>query len=168
MSTRYSIAQRTSPLNGLFAGLACAAALALTAGPALAQPGDLDRVEISGRVVEAPMRYDVRASCTGAETQLQDDLQVAWMREQRYGTVNVQFVLDSGEITGVKARGISAPVARAVRHAVNKMSCTNAGAGTYIYKMQVVFVNPDAITPAHMASAGGKASAYRVALVEAP
>lgn len=70
MSTRYSIAQRTPLLNSLFAGVACAATLALTAGPALAAPGDIDRVEISGRVFEAPMRYDVRASCQGSVSEL--------------------------------------------------------------------------------------------------
>ncbi|WP_422012388.1 hypothetical protein [Roseateles sp.] len=40
MSTVYSIAQRTPALNSLFAGLACAIALALTAGPAMARPVD--------------------------------------------------------------------------------------------------------------------------------
>ena len=43
MSTRYSIAQRTPLLNSLFAGVACAISLTLTAGPALAAPGDLER-----------------------------------------------------------------------------------------------------------------------------
>jgi len=167
MSTAYSIAQRTPMLNSLFAGLACAVALTLTAGPALAQPGDFDRVEISGRVVEAPVRYDVRASCASAETQLQDDLQTTWIRERSYGTVNVQFVIDSGEVTAVRARGVSAPVARAVRHAVSKMACTSAGAGTYIYKMQVAFIDP--YDPSYKtASADSKASPYRVALIEKP
>lgn len=41
MSTRYSIAQRTPALNTLFAGLACAIALALSAGPALAQSTEM-------------------------------------------------------------------------------------------------------------------------------
>jgi hypothetical protein len=40
MSTAYSIAQRTPTINSLFAGLACAITLTLTAGPAMARPVD--------------------------------------------------------------------------------------------------------------------------------
>jgi hypothetical protein len=169
MSTRYSIASRTPLLNSLFAGIACAATLALTAGPALAAPGDFDRVEINGRVVEAPTRYDIRASCQGVETQLQNDLAKTWLRERSYGTVNVKFVIDSGEITAVRARGVSMPVARAVRNAVGKMQCTNAGSGTFIYNMQVVFVDPEAWRDdTSVADAGATSSPYRIALVEKP
>lgn len=169
MSTRYSIAQRTSLLNSLFAGIACATTLALTAGPAMAAPGDFDRVEISGRTFEAPTRYDVSASCQNAATQLQADLEKTWVRERSYGTVNVQFVTDGGEVTAVRARGVSMPVARAVRNAVGKMQCTKAGSGTFIYKLQVVFVDPYAWTPhSAVADAGSEASPYRIALIEKP
>lgn len=169
MSSRYSIAQRTPLLNALFAGIACTATLALTAGPAMAAPGDLNRVEISGRVVEAPTRYDVSASCQSAEAQLQAALGKTWARERSYGTVNVQFVIDSGAVTAVKARGVSQPVARAVRSAVGKMQCARAGSGTYIYKMQVVFVDPDAWRSAtDVADAADPASPYRIALVGKP
>ena len=93
MSSRYSIAQRTPLLNTLFAGIACAATLALTAGPAMAAPGDLDRVEISGRVVEAPLRYDVRASCQSAEAQLQANLGKTWARERSYAADDLRAAL---------------------------------------------------------------------------
>lgn len=166
MSTAYSIAKRTFTLNGLFATLACLVALTLTAGPALAQTGGLDRVEVSGRVVEAPTRYDVRASCPRAATQLQDDLEKTWVHERSYGSVNVRFVVNGGEVAGVSARGVSMPVARAVRQAVGKMACANAGSGTYIYRMQVVFVDPFAPSDTTVASTDDGTSLYRVALAE--
>lgn len=79
----------------------------------------------------------------------------------------MQFVIDGGEVTAVRARGVSQPVQRAVHHAVGKMQCTSAGSGTYIYKMQVVFVDPDAWNPnTDVADAGN--SPYRIALVEKP
>ena len=56
MSTRYSLSQRTSTQNSLFAALACAITMTLMAGPAMAQSPAMDRVEIHGRVVEAPAR----------------------------------------------------------------------------------------------------------------
>jgi len=143
MSTAYSIAQRTPLINSVFAGIACAATLTLTAGPALAQPGDLERVEISGRVYEAPTRYDVRASCANIEAQLQDALQTTWVRERRAGQVNVQLVMDGGEITAVKANGISHTIARSVRQAVNALDCgTPKVAGAQIYRFSVDFIDP--------------------------
>ena len=118
MSTRYSIAQRTPLLNSLFAGLACAATLALTAGPAMASPDSLERVEVRGRVIEAPVRFDVTASCAGIEHQLQDALQTTWLRERMAGRVRVQFVMQDGEIETVRARGWGNKVERSVRDAV--------------------------------------------------
>lgn len=143
MSTRYSIAQRTPLQNSLFAGIACAITLILAAGPALAQSGDLERVEISGRVYEAPTRLDVRANCAHIEEQLQDALQPTWVRERRAGQVKVQLVMEGGEITAVKAKGISHTVERSVRHAVNSLHCgTQTTAGAQIYRFRVDFLDP--------------------------
>jgi len=143
MSTRYSIAQRTPLLNSLFAAAACAIALTLTAGPALAQSGDMERVEISGRVYEAPTRYDVRAGCADIEEQLQDALQTTWVHERRAGQVKVQFVMDGGEITAVKANGISHTIERSVRKAVNGLHCgAQKTAGAQIYRFRVDFIDP--------------------------
>lgn len=144
MSIRYSLAQRTSTQNSLFAALACAITLTLTAGPALAQEPALARVEISGRVVEAPTRYDVRANCPDIEAQLGAYLHNTWVRERRTGEVKVDLVMEDGEVAGAKARGISHTVARAVRNAVHQLDCgPQAVAGTQIYRFSVDFVDPD-------------------------
>lgn len=144
MSQAFSIGHRNFKLNGLFAGIACAITLTLTVGPALAAPGqELGRVEIQGRMVEAPVRYDVHASCNAIETQLQDALQTTWLRERQAGKVLVQFVMEGGEINGVKARGISHKVEREVRKAVNSLQCgQQASAGTQIYRFRVDFIDP--------------------------
>lgn len=164
MSTRYSIAQRTPLLNTLFAGLACAITLTLAAGPAMAAPGGLERVEISGRVVEAPVRYDVRAGCNDIDTQLQDALQTTWERERRVGQVKVQLVMDGGDVTAVSASGISNVVERSVRRAVNSLACGQhvATAGPQIYRFRVDFIDPDALN-AQMA--GAPRAGYRLALL---
>ncbi|KQW41992.1 MULTISPECIES: hypothetical protein [unclassified Roseateles] len=165
MSIRYSIAQRTPSLNSLFAGLACAISLTLTAGPALAQTEEMGRVEISGRVVEAPIRYDVHANCQGIEDQLQSALDLTWLREGRYGEVKVQLALENGEVSGVEAKGISNIVARQVRNAVNRLDCgPQSTSGTQIYSFSVDFIDP--AMPASAAQyAKAKRTGTRIALV---
>ncbi|CAM3807515.1 hypothetical protein [Roseateles saccharophilus] len=143
MSTRYSIARRTSMLNGLFASLACAVALTLTAGPALAQSTEMERVEVRGHVVEAPVRYDVHASCTGIDDQLRRPLAKTWFREDSYGEVKVQLVMENGEIGDVKAQGVSYAVARDVRNAVRHLRCgPQTVAAAQVYRFSVDFVDP--------------------------
>lgn len=167
MPTAYSIAQRTPALNGLFAGLACAVALTLTAGPALAQPGDLERVEISGKVFEAPTRYDVIESCSGIEQQLQEALEPAWLRNKMVADrVQVQFVMDGGEIAAVKAVGMTYPMARAVRQAVSRLHCGHSQTTAGIYRFRVDFIDPygepqrnDTLT-----ASAGQPAALRIAL----
>jgi hypothetical protein len=139
MSTTFS-------LNRLLAGAAGAIALTLAAGPALAaQPTDMGRVEIRGKVLQAPVRYDVRANCHDIDDQLQSALQRTWERESRYGHVNVQFVMENGNVSGVQANGISHRVARDVRVAVNRLYCgPQVTASARIYRFDVAFVDPDA------------------------
>ena len=163
MSTAYSIAQRTFSLNSLFAGAACAIALALTAGPALAQSTDMGRVEISGRVVEAPLRYDVHASCNDIEGQLQSALESTWAHEARYGEVKVQFVMENGQVGAVQAKGISNIVARDVRTAVNRLHCgPQATASAQIYSFSVDFINPNS-RPGDMQTANANRVGIRLA-----
>ncbi|MGQ3052270.1 MAG: hypothetical protein ACT6S0_10845 [Roseateles sp.] len=164
MSNRYSIAQRTPSLNSLFAGLACIISLTLTAGPALAQTEEMGRVEISGRVVEAPIRYDVQANCKDIKDQLQDALSMTWLREARSGEVQVQFAIENGEVGGVEAKGISNKVAGQVRNAVNRLDCGQQSAsGTQIYSFSVDFIDPDA-PDSHARYAKAKQSGSRIAL----
>lgn len=145
MSTRYSIAQRTPALNTLFAGLACAIALALTAGPALAQSTEMERVEVRGHVVEAPVRYDVHASCVDIEDQLRRPLAQTWFRGEGYGEVKVQLVMENGEVSAVQAHGISMAVAKDVRNAVRHLHCgPQAVADAQVYRFSVDFVDPNA------------------------
>ena len=145
MFTRYSIAQRTPALNTLFAGLACAIALALSAGPALAQSTEMERVEVRGHVVEAPVRYDVHASCTDIEDQLLRPLAQTWFRGDGYGEVKVRLVMENGEVSAVQAHGISMETARDVRHAVRRLRCgPQAVAGAQVYRFSVDFVDPKA------------------------
>lgn len=163
MPIRYSIAQRSPLLNGLFAGLACALTLTLTAGPALAEPADLARVEVSGHVIQAPARYDVHANCQALEEQLQDALQTTWERERGRGQVKVQFVVDGGEVTDVQTKGLSHTIQRAVRQAVSRLDCgAQASAGAQVYRFSVDFIDPD---NRRQRAAGFARAGYRVALL---
>ena len=164
MSIRYSIAQRTPSLNGLFASLACAIALTLTAGPAFAQSTDLERVEIKGRVVEAPARYDVLAACPEMTTWLQGALDRAWHVHGRYGEVKVQFVMDQGMPEAVQAKGISNLIAREVRNAVGRLDCgPQAASGPQVYRFIVDFVAPD--QPRSTQTAAASSGVPRIALL---
>ena len=144
MSKSFSIGHRSLSLNSLFAGMACAIALTLTVGPALAEPGnDLARVEVQGRMVEAPVRYDVAARCDGLEEQLQGALETAWVRERYAGKVLVQFVMEGDQINGVRASGTSHSVERSVRKAVHGLHCgPQASVGPQIYRFRVDFIDP--------------------------
>ena len=165
MSFAYSLAQRTPLHNSLFAGLACAIALTLTAGPALAQAGDLERVEISGKVFEAPSRYDVIESCAGIERQLQQALEPAWLRNKMVADrVQVQFVMDGGEITVVKAVGMTNPMARAVREAVSRLQCGHAQTTAGIYRFRVDFIDPYANHTSRDTQTAGAKSGVKLAL----
>jgi hypothetical protein len=169
MSTRYSIAQRTPLLNSVFAAAACALTLTVTAGPAFAGPSGLERVEVRGKLVEAPLRYDVTANCAGIERQLQDALQTTWLRERTAGRVTVQFLMQGDEIEGVQARGMSNGVARSVQRAVRDLHCgPQATADARIYRFRVDFVDPYAIDSAARSTGNAVAQAQpavRVALV---
>lgn len=167
MSTRYSIAQRTPLLNSLFATAACALTLTVTAGPAFAGTNGLERVEVRGKVVEAPLRYDVTANCAGIERQLQDALQTTWMRERTAGRVTVQFLMQGDEIDGVQARGMTNSVERSVLRAVRDLQCgPQTSADARIYRFRVEFVDPYAIETAARSSGqvAGAQPAVRVAL----
>ncbi|MBV8033881.1 hypothetical protein [Roseateles sp.] len=163
MHTPFHRARRTPALHRPFAGLACAAALALGAGPALAQSAGVDRVEISGHVVEAPPRYDVHASCTQIEPKLQEELLRTWWRERDYGVVDVRFVVTDGKVTAVNTRsGLSFRAMRDVRNAVGHLECPGAQAGTSLYRMHVVFADPDRMPD----TVAGADQPSRIALVE--
>lgn len=165
MSAHYSVARRTPTLNSLFAGLACAIALALTAGPALAQSTEMERVEVRGHVVEAPVRYDVHASCAGIEDQLQRPLAKAWYREDGYGEVKVQFVMENGEISAVQAHGISMDVSGDVRRAVRNLHCgPQTVASAQVYRFSIDFVDPNA-PESDTQTAGARRTAIRVSQV---
>lgn len=155
MPTLYSIAQRTTTHNGLFAGLACALALTLTAGPALAQTR-LDRVEVNGNVFEGTPRHDVRASCANVDTRLEDELISTWFRDRTPGTLDVVFVVKDAKVQAARAHGGTVLANRDVRRAVSHLDCSGSGPGTSIYRMQVAFVDP-AVPAAPTASAAGPA-----------
>lgn len=170
MSTRYSIAQRTPLLNSLFAGLACALTLTLTAGPALAAPGELERVEVRGHIVEAPVRYDVMAHCPGMEQQLQVALQKIWRQERLEGRVAVQFLMQGDDIESVSARGMINPMNHAVRKAVSQLDCgPQMSAAANLYRFHVDFVENDARDlrgAASRSAAAGAQPAVRVAIAK--
>ena len=142
--------------------------MALAAGPALANPADLERVEISGRTFEAPVRYDVNASCANIDDQLQDALQSTWDRERRVGKVTVKLVMDGGDVTAVQADGISNAIERSVRRAVYRLDCgtqTQATAGAQIYRFRVDFIDPEAQTQAQRTASTKQRGAVRLAMV---
>lgn len=167
MPIHQSFTQRTPLINTAFAGIACAATLLLTAGPALAQTAGMERVEINGRVVDATPRYDVRASCATMDTQLQSALQTTWVRERRVGEVKVRLVMEGGQVTAVSAQGISNGAERSVRRAVKDLQCSPpaelAAAGPQIYRFSVDFIDPEA--PRADAASTPRAG-YRVALLK--
>jgi hypothetical protein len=164
MSNRYSLAQRTPMLNSLFAGLACAVTLTLTAGPAFAASSELERVNVQGRMVEAPVRYDVTSACTGIERQLQGALTTTWQHTDRRGLVAVQFVMNGDSIDSVSATGLSNGVERSVRKAVRALECgAQTTASAQVYRFQIQFTDDDDV--GSTATAGAQ-PAVRVALVK--
>lgn len=149
-----SLARRTPALIRPFAGLACAAALALSGTSASAQSG--------GQVVE-PTRYDVLASCAQIERHLERELTHTWWLRRDYGVVDVRFVVTDGQVTAVRTRsGLSFQTMGDVRRAVGRLECPGAPAGTSTYRMQVVFADPDR-TPDDVT---GAEQPRRIALVE--
>lgn len=167
MSIAYSIAQRTPSLNSVFAGLACALALALTAGPALAETTGMERVEIHGRVVEAPVRYDIHASCHNLEGQLMGALEKTWLQANRYGDVNVQLVVENGRVSTAHARGISPVVAHEVRRAVGSLDCSvQQTAEAQVYRFNVEFVDPYQPRPEVMQGAVAIASPMSIRVAQ--
>ena len=158
----YSLAQRTFKHNVLFASAACVMALTLTAGPVFADT-PLDRVEVSGRVVEAPARSDVRASCTRVDAQLQKQLLPTWFRGREPGQVDVRFVVADGHVEAAKARGMSPRVVHDVQRAVRRLDCASAPAGTGIYRLRVVFADP-ATQPGDAVASAADSTPYRVAI----
>ncbi len=167
MSIAYSIAQRTPSLNSVFAGLACALALALTAGPALAETTGMERVEIHGKVVEAPVRYDVHANCHNLEGQLMGALEKTWLQVNRYGDVNVQLVVENGRVSAARARGISPVVAREVRRAVDRLDCSvQQTAEAQVYRFNVEFVDPYLPRPGVMQGAVAVASPMTIRVAQ--
>lgn len=134
--------------------LAASALLTLAAGPALAQTGSLERVEVrGGRVLEVVPRHDVHAACNTIEEELQTALARTWADEGRYGEVKVQFVLENGRVSTVQARGVSSTIARQVRAAMHKVDCTSSTtADAQVYRFTVDFVDPQASADARMAA----------------
>ncbi|MFG6468765.1 hypothetical protein [Roseateles sp. BYS87W] len=146
---------------------ACTLPLALTALPAAADTVGLERVEISGKVYEGTARHDVRESCQAIDTQLQNALQTTWLRERQMGQVQVQLVLEGGQVSAVSARGISVPVARSVRRAVEGLQCTPLAAakGPQVYHFHVDFTDPYSTPAPTMTAAAAASAGYRVALL---
>jgi hypothetical protein len=162
-----STARRHPALSAL-TGIAFAVAT-FAAGPVLADPAsELTRVEVQGRTVEAPVRYDVHAACAGFEAQLQDALQTAWIRERYSGHVLVQFVMEGGQISAVKASGTTFSAQRSVSRAVQDLRCgLQAQAQPQIYRFRVDFIDPDS-QPYRSADAqvAGAPSAVRIARLD--
>ncbi|RYE81622.1 MAG: hypothetical protein EOO80_00535 [Oxalobacteraceae bacterium] len=141
----------TSTTRTLFAGLA---ALTFAAAPAFAQAEELERVEVHGRMVDATPRTDVHAACANLDEQVGVALYRAWREEARYGEVNVQLVVQNGEVGAAEAKGISTSVARKVRSAMHRLDCSQKTAGTQVYRFTVDFINPNAPASRETRTAG--------------
>lgn len=130
--------------------LAAIATLTLAAGPALAQPEGLERVEVrGGKVMEMTARHDVRTACADIEGELLRALARPWQDEGLYGEVQVRFVLENGEISTVNAKGISGAMAHKVRLAMRNVDCSaNASQQAQLYRFSIDFVDPNAL-PRH-------------------
>lgn len=117
-------------------------ASALLTQPALAEPDALERVEVRGRIIEAPLRYDVHAACENFDEQFLKALSRTWVDDGRYGEVKVQFVLAGGEVDAVSTSGISISTSQKVRRAMQRVTCTAqpAVASAKVYRFSVDFV----------------------------
>lgn len=149
MPTSLPVARRTPARLRPFVAPACTALLALSGGAAPAQPADA--------------RHDVLASCPQAQHLLQRELERTWWREREYGTMDVHFVVTAGQVTAVGTRsGLSIRAMGDVRRAVGRLECPGAPAGTSVYRMQLVFADPDRAAD----DAAGIEPPRRIALVE--
>ncbi len=151
---RFSLSPRSLVLNGTFAAAACAIALTLTAGPALAETTGLARVEVAGKTSTDAPRHDVRATCAGIDEQLQQSLQGVWQAQGKAGEMEVSFVLKGSDITGVSTHGMSRSHRAAVQHVVLGLHCsdTQANQQAQRFSFQVAFSDPRSGT---FASTGG-------------
>lgn len=144
---------------------AAAATIALTAGaaPAADDATQLNRVEVAGQTLAAPIRYDVHAACASIEEDLQRPLYKAWAREQRPAEINVSFVLRGQEISDVRAQGDASGYRQDVRRAVHQLRCASAQASAtpQVYTFQVAFL--DEAGRQQQAAAG---KPYRIALLK--
>lgn len=141
-------ASTAAALRRLATGLTGAATLMMAAGAAQANVPTLERVAVNGRIVEAPTRFDMRASCHALDAQLQEALQLTWERERPNGAVDVRVVMDGSEIADVHTAGLTQPVRRAVRQAVSRLECgPQAQAGAQVYRFSVDFGAPGATGP---------------------
>ncbi|MGQ3054421.1 MAG: hypothetical protein ACT6S0_21785 [Roseateles sp.] len=140
---------------GLLAGMACDIALSVT-GPAAAD-GNLN-------VNVQPVRHDIHASCPGFADLLEDDLQHFWTREQLFGDVQVQFVMENGRIGDVKTRGRFGRLNNAVRAAMHRVNCgSQAPTGKHAYRLHVSFIDPDRLS---RAEAMARAPTWGVAVAQ--
>lgn len=149
MLLRHSAPLRNTMLNGLVAALACVITLMLTAGPALAESGDVAGSNLRGRVAESAVRYDITAACQGIERQLQKALEPIRKSSHREGTVSVEAVMEGGAIKRVSATGLSNDVERSVRKAVRALQCGAPTTGVaQVYHFRIQFIERDAETTA--------------------
>ncbi|MFG6443271.1 hypothetical protein [Roseateles sp. LKC17W] len=125
--------------------LAALATLTLAAGPALAQSAMLERVEVQGgRVIETVPRSDVHVACPSIDDELTRALARTWHDTHRFGEVNVQFVLENGQVSAVTAKGVSNTVARSVRSAMYRVDCAaQKTAEAQVYRFTVALIDPN-------------------------
>jgi len=135
---------------GLLAGMACGIALSVT------RPSAADPTQV-GRVIEAPVRYDLHASCPHFADQLEAELDHVWARERVFGDVQVRLVIERGRVQAVQTSGRFSLLNHAVRTAAQRLSCgPQAPAGPQTFSFNVSFIDPDRT---HRAEAAAKVSA---------
>lgn len=117
-------------------------ASALLTQPAFADPDALERVEVRGRLVEAPVRYDVHAACEDFDNRFLAAIARHWVDDGQYGEVKVQFVLADGAVQAVRANGISLGTSQSVRRAMQRVTCTAqpVTAAAKVYRFSVDFL----------------------------
>lgn len=105
-------------------GLICALPVtAALAQQAQAPSADLQRVEVSGQSLPAPMRFDVSHVCPGVAQALQDKLALTAYREDVTALVRVNFRLTGSKIEEVESGSGPQAYRRAARRAVKSLDC---------------------------------------------
>ena len=101
----------------------------------------LPDVEISAPREQTTARTDVAAVCPQIHTALPDRLARAFYTVGREGVVQVQFKLQEGRVSEVRASGGPRSYHTSVRTAVSELDCNSGSDQAELFAFEIAFVN---------------------------